>query len=190
MISIDYAKRILYVFLILTFFVSLFQFGDAYAGRRDIVDFLDKNGITKACISHVKNLSGDRRVNLKKIKKSFEKALIARRSHTFEIAKSKASADIIVEIDVIEYFWTEKDPVEAVFPPMAAAIDGARDENYARITANIIVKNAKNSRKLWSDKIRSTLTDDTMTKKESYSLVAEKLAKDFVARLCRKPKKK
>lgn len=183
-------RKILYVFLILTFFVSLFQFRDAYARRRHIVDFFEKNGITKAYISHVKNLSGDRHVNAKKVKQSIKEALIARRSHAFEVVRSEASADIIIEVDIIEYFWTEKDPVEAVFPPAAAAIDGAREENYARIMANIMVKSAKNSKKLWSDKIRSALTDDTMTKKESYGLVAERLAKDFVARLCRKPKKR
>jgi hypothetical protein len=183
-------RKIFYVFLILAFCVTLFQFKDANAARNRIIAFLEKKGVTKAYISAVTNSTGDRNVNEKNVKKSIEEALRVRRSHTFEIAKSEASADITVEVDIVEYFWTEKDPVEAVFPPAAAAIDGARDENYARLAANIVVKDAENGKKLWGDKIRSAITDDTMSKKASYGLISKELAKDFVARLCRKPRKR
>ena len=183
-------KRILYVFLMLAFCVSLFHSGDAHAVGRSILDFFEKKGITKAYISNVKNSSGDSNVNIEEIKKNIEKALTGRRSHAFEIVTSQASADIIVEVDVVEYYWTEKDPVEAIFPPAAAAIDAAKEENYARLAANIIVNNAKNGKKLWKDKIRSAITDDTMTKEESYGLTAERLGKDFVSRVCRKPRKR
>jgi len=183
-------KRILHVFLVVTFFASLFYFGEAHARRKDITDIFDEKGITKACVSDVKNSSGDNNVNVDEIRKNIEKALVERRSHAFEVVTSEASADILIEVDVIEYFWTDKDPVDVVFPPVAAAIDSASVENYARLTANIIVKNAKNGNKMWGDDIRATLTDDTMTKEESYGLIVQRLGKDFVARLCKKPKEK
>jgi len=155
-----------------------------------MVEFFEKKGITKAYVSKVKNSSDDRKVNEKKVKESFEKALAARKSHAFEIVTKEAAADIIVEVDVIAYFWTEEDPVDIVFPAPAVAIDAASKENYARMGANIVVRDAKNGRKLWSEKIRSSLTNDKMTKKESYGLVSERLAKDFIKRLFRKPRGK
>lgn len=180
-------KRISHILLIAAFFASLFHFGNAHAARKAITDFFAEKGTTKAFVSDVKNSSGDNNITADEIRTNIEKALTERKSHSFKIVTSEADADILIEVDVTEYFWTENDPVDMVFPPAAAAIDSASAENYARLTANIVVKNAKNGNKIWGEKIRAALTDDTMTKEESYSLIAQRLGKDFVARLCKKP---
>lgn len=184
-------KKTIYVFLVLAFCISLFHCKDAYAAKRKhIIEFFNEEGVIETYIPDIKNSSGDNNVNVGALKNLIEEALAARRSHTLDIVSSEASADIIVEVDVVEYFWTEEDPVDLVFSPIAAGIDKAKDENYARMQVDIIVRNAKNGRELWNDRVQSTITDGTMEKDESYGRSYERIAKNFTKKLFKKPKRR
>ena len=90
----------------------------------------------------------------------------------------------------MEYYWTDHDPVDMVFSPVAAAADAAMQENYARMEIKAIVTKAKNGRKLWSKEIQSTITDGSMSKEASYDMSAERIAANFIKELFRKPKRR
>jgi hypothetical protein len=170
--------------------IALFCAGDAYARRKTMREFFDEKGVTKAYVSDVTNSSGDSTIDLKEVKSVIEEALRSRRSHTIEIASSQAAADIVIDVDITEYVWTDEDPVDMVFSPIAAAADAAIQDNYARMQANFTVTDAKKSKKLWKELVQSTITSATMAKEESYGLSTDRLVKNFIKKLFKKPKRR
>lgn len=113
------------------------------------------------------------------LKKELEKALQNRKSIRFVIAPDKAAADLVVESQVLDFYWTDHDPVDMLMGAASIAYDAATIENYARMDANFKVSD-KNGKKLWEDKLAATLTSKTLTEAESPTKINEEMAKVFV----------
>ena len=184
-------KKLLKVLLAVLFFTLTLHLNDAYSARKvNMIEYFDEKGVIEAYVAKVENASGDSSIDENEIKRQIEKALAERRSHSFKIVASEASADISIDVKVTEYFWTEEDPVDMLVTPITIAVDKAKAENYARMQADITVRNAKNGRELWNERVQSTITDDTMTKEEGYGRSYERFAKNFIKKLFRKPRKR
>ena len=173
--------------LAIVFCALLLYAGAAQAGlrRESMVEYFDKIGPVAVYIPLIVNTSSDSNVDLEGLKNEIEKALKNRISHTFNIAASEADADIVIDINVTGYYWTEEDPVDMIISPLAAAVDKAKDENYARMEMNVVITEAATGRVLWRKEVQSTITDDTMTKEASYGMSNERIAKNFVKELFR-----
>jgi len=179
-------KKIMSIISIVTFCAGVSCLG--YAAARNIIEYFDEKGVIKTHVRDIKNSTGDSNIDVAELKKRLEKAFVERGSHAFKIVSDIDTADIVVDVDVAEYFWTEEDPVDLIFSPIAAAIDKAKAENYARMQADIVIIDVKSGQELWKERVQSTLTDDTMTEKESYHLTYERFSKMFMKKLFKKPK--
>ena len=184
-------KKTVMVVLAIALVASLTCSEEALAKRfKHIMDFFDDKGTIKTYISGIKNSSGDNNVDTRALQSAIETALEARRSHNIDIVSSGSGADMVIDIEITEYFWTEEDPVDLIFSPVAAAADAAKAENYVRMQMDVIVTNAKDGRELWNDHVQSTITDATMSKEASYDMSYERITKNLVKELFKKPKRR
>jgi len=154
------------------------NFREYLEGKRDL----------KVYIPDVTNSCGDNKIDTKELKKNIEEALASRRSHTFEIVQDESSANIAVEIDITEYYWTLEDPVDQITGAAAVAYDAMKKEKYARMQAVFTLFDVKKNRQIWSEIIKATITDDTMTEEGSYALINERITKVFIRKLFKRAK--
>lgn len=183
-------SRIVNLFLVLVFITSLLYSGEAYARRRGtILDFFEDKYVIKAYVSDMVNSCGDDKIDVKDLKSGIEKALDSRRSHTFKIVSEETEADIIINTEIVEYLWTEEDPVDMIMG-IATVVDAAVQDNYARMQIVFTVIDAKDGAQLWREKLQSTITNATMTEEESYSMSNENIVKVFIRKLFAKPRRR
>jgi len=169
-------------------FLSLVFLGSSYARRaKSIYDLFEKNPLLKVYISDIKNSSGDRKLDLRKIKREVENGFSRRKSHRFMVMATDREADIVIDIDVVEYYFTLTDPVDMVIGIIGIAADAAKTDHYARLQANCTVTDTTNNRVVWEEKVLSTKNHSTMTKEESYDIMYEEFAKSFLRRLMKRP---
>lgn len=185
-------KKIIILSLLAVFSATSLCYGDIHgAGKRmHIIDYFDEQGIIDTHIYEIKDSSRDETIDLELLKSEIEKGLTGRINHTFNIAPSEKSADIAIDIEITEYFWTTVDPVDMVFSPIVAVIDKLSDDNYARMQMDIKITDVKTGKELWRETIQSTITDDTMTKEESYDRSRKRIAKNFIRKLFKKPERR
>jgi hypothetical protein len=125
------------------------------------------------------NHSQDEAFSTADFKKALEEKLAARRTPRFAVGDPSA-AEITLETEVTESMFTEHDPVDKLSGIGGTAYDAATVEHYARLTAVFTVKDAKSGRVLWTDKLKGTVTDKTMSRDESRPKVAARAAEIFI----------
>jgi hypothetical protein len=155
-----------------------------------MTDFFDKLHVIKTYLESITNSSGHDKIDVDVVKENIENAFLSRLSHQFEIVNKKSEADIIINADITEYFWTEEDPVDLVFSPIAAAADAAKSEPYARMQALFIIYDGRTGKELWNQSVSSTITKGTMTKEEAYGLTYERLGKNLIKKLFKKRRRR
>ncbi len=101
-------------------------------------------------------------------------------------------ADLVVTCDIQERIWMEVDPVDQVHGIGAAVMDAALKENYGRMEAYFTisrgpnkqlfkrVKGLKKFRRMWSDEVKSTITQGDMPEEASKPLLVGELAHNFI----------
>ena len=184
-------KRPISLVLVFLVFASMLCSGEAHAGKKkNMREFFDKKHITKAYVPDVVNSSEYGNVDTAGLKKSIEDALVTRQSHKFEIVSGKSDADIVVDIEVVEYLFTEEDPVDMVFSPIAAAADAARREPYTRMQAVFSIVDMKKGSVIWQEDLQSTITHAAMTEQKSYGMSNERMTEVFLKELFKKPKRR
>lgn len=158
---------------------GLFVFiGQSFAADGLYSEFSGR-GVVKVFLQDPTDASAAKKVDLPALKKFVGEALTARKSLKFEIVPSREAADVAVETEVAEYFWTDHDPVDMIMGVGVAAYDAATVEHYARIQAGMAVRDAKTGRVLWKDKLMATVTDGKMPEADGPARASQKLAQDF-----------
>lgn len=111
------------------------------------------------------------------LKTELEKAFTGRASIKFKVVPAKEEADLILETDITEYFWTDHDPVDMVVGLGGLAYDTATVENYVRVQVNTKILEGKTGREIWSKSVIATITDKTMTPETAVGLINSDFAK-------------
>ncbi len=123
------------------------------------------------------------------LRKAVENALETRMTLSFKPVSNIEEADIAVECDINEFFWTDADPVDNIAGLGAIAYDAAIKENYSRMQAVFAVKDLKEKftkrakdkgKPLWEENVKATITSKKMGKEESVALMNEKITKIFM----------
>lgn len=126
------------------------------------------------------NRTGDDAVSPAALRTALEERLSARREPRFSVVADASTAEITVSAEIVEFVFTEHDPVDKIIGLAGAAYDAATVEHYARLTAVYTVRDAKSGRTLWTDKLKATVTDKTMSREESRPRVMARAAEIFV----------
>lgn len=175
--------------------------GRAFAETKNSMsDLIDSSEVIKTYVSDIKNSSGDDNVDLEDLKARLEKALAERmprkfdfsqktERRKFEIVKTPAAADVVLNSVIIEYLWTDEDPVDMITGAPGIAYDIMTTENYSRMQVVFSVNDTRSGVLLWEDKISADLTDKKMTEEESYDRINERIVRIFMRELFEKPER-
>lgn len=149
--------------------------------RRDnLYHRLSEKDVVKVYVLDVTDSSGKAVADLKALKQELETALVTRMTLNFELVPKKEAADIVISCDVKEFVWTDSDPIDMVGGIGPLAWDLVNDDNYGRMQAVLTVIDGNGHKKLWEDRLRATITHDTMTESDSVHMLNERLIKIFM----------
>lgn len=113
------------------------------------------------------------------VKAAVEKALRERKSISFKIVDS-TDADVRVEISITDYLYSDHDPVDMLMGTGAIAMDAIKKEHFARLIADVVVREAPTEKVLWQDRVMSTVTKEPMNEAEAKDLITADWAKTFI----------
>lgn len=173
-------KRLTSIITGIVFLCGLMTVNAQARGKKGIYYELSDMPRVRTYIEDVNNTSDNDKVDLTGLKKTLENALAARMTINFAIVSNKKDADVIINFDVVEFLWTDKDPIDSITGIGAIAMDAAIQENYGRIQAEVSVIKAKDQKVMWKRKIKATITDKNMSEGESVDLLNKRLVKMFM----------
>jgi hypothetical protein len=165
------------VMTFLMFFISLFS-ATAHADA-NLYQELSRRNEVKVVVQPIKDSSKDHKADTKDLKSKLEKALSERKSIHFKNAQQLSDADIVIKAEILDFYWTDKDPVDMIMGVGAVAMDAMVTENYARMIAHFSISDAKD-KILWQDEVMATITSKTMTAEQSVKMINDDMAKVFV----------
>jgi hypothetical protein len=93
-----------------------------------------------------------------------------------DIAAAKVTSMRLVE----KYYWKSEDPIDMIMGAGAIAMDMIMKDNYAYLEAVFTVRDAADSKELWSKKLKIDLTRRGMSMEESLPLINDKTARFFI----------
>jgi len=104
----------------------------------------------------------------------------------FQLVPEEKDADISIQCNIIEYFWTDNDPIDMVGGAGGILYDVVTKSDYARMQAEMTVVDQKNGRELWQERVIATISDDrmppgkSMSREESVPMINEQLVRIFM----------
>jgi hypothetical protein len=172
-------KKIVVLILALMFCVP------AYAGqterhpnKRSLMYKLSKYGPpVKVFVADVKDSAGNSGTVRSLLKTNIEKMLPARKNMTFEVVASRTEADVILDSDIVEYLWTDSDPIDSISGIGPILMDAAMKENYGRLQAVFTMTDVKTGKEIWEKKIQATITGNHITPENAAELLSARMMK-------------
>lgn len=134
----------------------------------------------KVFVDEIKDSTQNHKVNPADIRARLSEALTGRKSIRFQMVDSPGNADLVIHVDLKDFFWSNHDPVDMIAGLGATAMDVAVVEDYAKLDADFTVTDARTGKPLWQDRVIATITKKPMSEIESLPLVTEDLAKVFI----------
>jgi len=177
--------------LLCIFLVTLLISNEATAKRRKtLLEFFKERDVVKVYVKAITNSSENSNLDIKALNGSIEDALRGRISQKFEIVKGEDLADIVMNIEVRELYWTDSDPVDMIIGTAGVAYDVITKECYVRMRFTVNILNRAKKRRLWKERVVATITKKDMPEEESYNLINERAAKVLLEEMFKKPKSK
>ena len=179
-------KRIGLVFVLIAFLISAFLQSAEAKKVETFQELLDRNEPVKIFVNEIKNSAGNTSIDTADLRKRLEKAFSERAPKKFDfsgktvqkaflVVTQPALADVILNTIVIEYLFTEQDPIDLVGGAVSLAYDLATNTHYVRIQAVFSVNMVQSRVLLWEDKVQATVDHATMTEEESYDIANERI---------------
>jgi hypothetical protein len=131
-------------------------------------------------LAEIKDSTTDHKVSISEVSARLTEALVNRKSIRFQVVGTPGEADLVVQVDLKGFFWSNHDPVDMIAGLGATAMDVAIVEDYAKLEADFIVTDAKTGETLWQDRVIATVTKKPMSESESLPLITQDLAKVFI----------
>ena len=173
-------RRVLAVSMMMGMTLGLMAISAEAAPPQSLYPELSKKKEVRVFLVPFTDISASKKVDLKDLEVKLAEALQARKSIRFVPVADSSQADILIQAEVKDFYWSDHDPVDMLAGVGMAAMDAAVVEHYAHMNANFTVQDAKTKKMLWKDTVIATLTNKTMTEAESLPLINEDMAKVFV----------
>lgn len=175
-------KKILLI-LIFLFFIS----PPVYAKRKNLYNLVEGKTL-RVYLSSFQ--SGTEKISSDLIKNTVKDILTARKKESFEIVENKESADLLIDCNLLLFKYLQKDPIDNVIGGTTALIvDALVSQNYAQVQVEFTVLSAKDGRRMWHDKIISSVTESDMPEPDSIPKVLKECTKRFIFLCFGKPKR-
>lgn len=124
------------------------------------------------------------------LKEAFERALKDRVSINFNVSQNASDADLTVQCEILEYTWSDEDPLDMLMGAGGAAYDAAVIEHYSKIRANVTLYEKSKTGPAWSGRLKASVTDGEMKQEDGFMRASEKMAKVFLKEAFGKKKAK
>jgi len=180
-------RKVLALVLVTAFVFVVFAAKEAECRRLpNLYKKLSDMHVVKVYVDDIQDSTGESKADLKHLKDTLENALSSRMTLNFEVVPRKEDADIGIYTDIVEYFWTDNDPIDMVGGVGGIVYDVVTKSDYARMQAVIEVMDEKHNRALWKEQIQATISDFEMTpgksmsEEESVTMANDKLVKIFM----------
>ena len=118
---------------------------------------------------------------------AFKKRLLERRTIKFNVVEASEEADLAVSLNVKNFVYSEKDPVDIV-QPIGLLVDLAAVQNYARLEFEVSVSDPAKNKLLWKKSLKATLTKSDMPYEKSIPLITDRAAYVFIKECFGRPK--
>jgi hypothetical protein len=122
------------------------------------------------------------KVSPEELRAKLLKGLEERKSIRFQGSETPEGADLRITAEVLDYHWTDHDPIDMLVGVGGTAMDAAVIEDFARITVDVTVCDSA-GKQCWRDKLSASVTKKPMSQAESVPLVTDKFVKVFVREL-------
>lgn len=155
---------------------------------RSIRDLFEQRKAARVFVSDIKNASATKGLDIAGLKESVQDTLAERKSHSFEIVSTREQADIVIDMEVLEYLWTDTDPIDTIVGIFGTAYDLATTTHYARMRTHVKISHSTSGRLIWDEKVTATLNHPDMSEEESFPLMNKEWSKTFVRNLLRRPR--
>lgn len=173
--------------IILILFCLSFICAPAYAREKNLYRLVEA-GTLKVYLADFQ--SDVEKVSPEIFKGILKETLATRKKENFEIVENKESANVVINSKILTYKYLAKDPVDNVIGGTTALIvDAMVAQNYAQVKIEFTVKNQIDDRKLWSDKIVTSVTQTNMPEPDSIPKVLKECSKRFIFLCFGKPKR-
>jgi hypothetical protein len=134
----------------------------------------------KVFVADVKDMTKTHDIDPVPVKTRIEAALKVRKSIKFQVVPAVEEADIMVEAQLIGFFWSDHDPVDMLVGVGAVAMDAALVEDYAAMETDVTVSDARSKNQLWRKRLFATITKKPMSKAQSVPLITDNFVKVFM----------
>ena len=138
---------------------------------------LEKEHPVKTYVSDVTDSSGQAQECIALLKSNLEEMLATRKKISFTVVPDKASADIIMDSDIVEFFWTDTDPVDDITGIVPILLDAAIKEHYGRLTVVFTITDAVRGRQVWKRKLKATITGNEITPDNAAEMLCGRMMK-------------
>jgi len=182
-------KIVVFCSIFILIFAAVFSYEASARKVDNLYEKLSRKSAVKTYVAPIAEPAIETSPDVKNLRKTLEDQLTTRLNIDFDIVDSEEEADIIISCEILEYFWTEEDPLDT-WGVAAMAVDVALKENYSLMEAIFTVTNAKNGRVMLKRRLRGTITDNSMTEEDSLTMINERIVKTFIRKCFGKPKKK
>lgn len=159
----------------------------AEAVEEELARLANKGSPIKVFVKGFVNDSGQSQVLPQDFKKSFEAALLNRKSVSFELAESPETSDIQIEGVIKKYLYSKNDPITCYAGTPGVILDAVTTENYAEMSADFTVTDTKTGKILWNKPITNHVKQ-RMTAEKSIPLIYDKLSRTFLWKAFGKPR--
>jgi hypothetical protein len=160
-------------------FVSAFIFVSCCVAQ----NFVGKSKKVSVHIADIESSVGNPDIKGSDLAAALADALKERISVDYQMAESAGGSDLIISGDIVEYFYTENDPVDMITGWAGIAMDAVKKENYVRMTVDFVVRDTESDADLMVERIAATITDDEMTYGDSIVASRERIGKLFASKL-------
>ena len=136
---------------------------------------IEKDRPIKAYVAEVTDSSGQAGGCIPLLKKDTEEMLASRKRIQFVLAPDKKEADIIMDCDITEFFWTDTDPVDDITGIGPILLDSAMKESYGRLTCVFTITDAQTGKVLWESKLKATITGNHITSENAAVMLSDRI---------------
>lgn len=172
---------LLSVIIVVVFVLGLVRPGYC-AKKPNLYNMFRKSKIVRVFVLDISNSTGENRIDAPALKMELGKALNKRPDINFQVVNNKASADIVINCEVLKFYWSADDPVDMIYGIAPLTYDIMMKENYAYMEALFVVSDTKSNKALWKQNLKVDITQANMAERDSIPQISRKMVKAFLKR--------